>query len=331
MYTLFTNELSEVVHHHDPLQVPKSWPPYNLSCKDCGSTCCFADDTTFSCSSTSPDSLTQQLSTQFLNISNFLVSNRLKLNDEKTHLMVLTSSQTRKAKSKAGKDIAVSIVTPSATITPTLAEKLLGGWVHQDLKWADHILEGKDSLIKSLNKRLSALKLVEKVATFKTRKMIADGVFMSKLVYLISLWGGCEKYLIRSLQTVQNKAARVVTRLDWDAPTLVLLSQCGWLSVQQLAYHHTVVLVHNILHSGQPKYLHNFFNLEYKIKTRLTDQQFLKPSQPDAPSHELVTGSFRWRAIQQWNDIPFKIRNLSNPMEFKKHVKKWINENIPIG
>ena len=96
----------------------------------------------------------------------FLVSNRLRLNDDKTHLMVLTSSQTRKAKYKAGKDIAVSIVTPSATITPTPAEKLLGGWVHQDLKWAEHILEGKDSLIKSLNKRVSALKLVG-----KTRKM----------------------------------------------------------------------------------------------------------------------------------------------------------------
>ena len=79
---------------------------------------------------------------------NFLISNRLKLNDDKTHLMVLTSSQTR----KAGKDISVSIVTPSATSTPTPAEKLLGGWVHQDLKWAEHILEGKDSLGKSLNK-----------------------------------------------------------------------------------------------------------------------------------------------------------------------------------
>ena len=141
--------------------------------------------------------------------------------------MVLTSSQTRKARNKAGKDIGVSIVTPSATITPTPTEKLLGGWVHQDMKWAEHILEGKDSLIKSLTKRVSALKLIGKVATFKTRKMIADGVFMSKLVYLIPRWGGCGKYLIRSLQIVQNKAARVVTKLHWDTPTTVLLSHCG--------------------------------------------------------------------------------------------------------
>ena len=86
--------------------------------------------------------------------------------------------------------------------------------MHQDLKWAEHILSGEESLVKSLNTRLSALKLVGKVATFKTRKMLADGIFMSKLIYLISLWGGCEKYLIRSLQIIRNKAARVVTKLD---------------------------------------------------------------------------------------------------------------------
>ena len=330
-YTLFTNELPEVVHHHDHLQDPSDWPPYNLSCKDCGSICCFADDTTFSCSNSSPDSVSQQLSTQFLNISNFLVSNRLKLNEDKTHLMVLTSSQSRKARRKTGRDLAVSIVTPSATISPTSSEKLLGGWVHQDLKWAEHILEGKDSLVKCLNKRLSALKLVGKVATFRTRKIIADGVFMSKLVYLISLWGGCENYLIRTLQIIQNKAARVVTKLDWDTPTKVLLSQCGWLSVQQLAYYHTVILVYNILHSGQPKYLHNFFNMQYKVKTRLADQQLLKPSQVDAPHHDLVTDSFRWRGLHQWNDLPFKIRNLSNTLDFKKQAKMWIKESIPIG
>ena len=86
--------------------------------------------------------------------------------------------------------------------------------MHQDLKWAEHILDGEESLVKSLNTRLSALKLVGKVATFKTRKMLADGIFMSKLIYLISLFFGCEKYLIRSLQIIQSKAARVVTKLD---------------------------------------------------------------------------------------------------------------------
>ena len=233
-----------------------------------------------------------------MNISNFLVSNRLKLNEDKTNLMVLTSSQTRKARRRAGKDMDVSIVTTCAQIRPSPTEKLLGGWIHQDLKWAEHILEGDESLVKSLSTRLSALKLIGKVADFKTRKMVADGVFMSKLVYLIPLWGGCEKYIFKSLQVIQNKAARVVAKVDWNTPTKSLLSQCGWLSVHQLAVHQTVVLVHKILKSGQPKYLYNLFSLSYNVKTRLADQQLLKPSHAEAPEHDLIADSFRWRAIK---------------------------------
>ena len=330
-YTLFTNELPEVVHHHDQLGVPDNWPPYSLDCKTCGNICCFADDTTFSCSSKSPDSLSQDLSSKFLDISNFLVSNRLKLNEDKTHLMVLTSSQKRKARGRAGKDMEVSIVTPSATISPSPTEKLLGGWIHQDLKWAEHILEGDQSLVKSLCTRLSALKLVGKVADFRTRKMVADGIFMSKLVYLISLWGGCEKYLLKSLQVIQNKAARVVAKVDWNTPTQSLLSQCGWLSVHQLAVHQTVVLVHKILKSGQPQYLYNLFNLNYNVKTRLADQQLLKPTQGEAPENDLVSDSFRWRAIRHWNSLPLEIRTITLTTKFKRESKQWIKEYIPLG
>ena len=127
-------------------------------------------------------------------ISDFLVSNRLKLNDDKTHLLLLTSSQTRKARRKAGRSLDVSIATPSATITPSSSEKLLGGWIHQDLKWSEHILDNQESLVRSLSTRLSALKMIGKVAPFKTRKMLADGIFISKLTYLISLWGGLENF-----------------------------------------------------------------------------------------------------------------------------------------
>ena len=46
------------------------------------------------------------------------------------------------------------------------------------------------SLVKQLGTRLNALRKISKFADFKTRKMLADGLFMSKLVYLIPLWGG---------------------------------------------------------------------------------------------------------------------------------------------
>ena len=95
--------------------------------------------------------------------------------------------------------------------------------------------------------------MVCKVAGFKTRKMIADGIFMSKLSCLIALWGGSADQLMDPLQKAQNKAARAVTKLDWNTPVRVLLRQCGWLSVQQLAMYHSVVLVYKVMKAESPR------------------------------------------------------------------------------
>ena len=107
----------------------------------------------------------------------------------------------------------------------------MGCWIHEDLKWAEHLRDNKDNIMKSLNIRLGTLKKVKNFATFKNRKMIAEGIFMSKLTYLIALWGGCGAVLQKSLKIIQNKVARVVTRMDWSTPARELLHQCGWLSV----------------------------------------------------------------------------------------------------
>ena len=53
-------------------------------------------------------------------------------------------------------------------------------------------------------------------------------------MYLIPLWVGCEDYLVRVLQVIQNKAARSITKLSIFTPTKTLLKTCQWMSVQQM-------------------------------------------------------------------------------------------------
>ena len=97
-----------------------------------------------------------------------MLNNRLKLNDDKTHLMVMTTSQFR----NKNPTLQVEIRTPTETISESKSEKLVGGLVHQNMKWADHILNGEDSLVKALTRRLGALKKVGRVASLQNRKMI---------------------------------------------------------------------------------------------------------------------------------------------------------------
>ena len=67
-------------------------------------------------------------------------------------------------------------------------------------------------------------------------------------------------------------AARAVTKLSWYTPTRMLLKQCNWLSVRQLAHYHTVLTTHKLVLTETPKYLHekvcttNSYNTRTKVK-----------------------------------------------------------------
>lgn len=108
----------------------------------------------------------------------------------------LLLSQARAIRKGSSKDSdRVMIRTPSKVIEPSQCEKLLGCWSHLDMNFEENILNNEESLLRSLNTRIGALKVISRVANFRTRKIIADGIVMTKLIYLIALWGWFSKIL----------------------------------------------------------------------------------------------------------------------------------------
>ena len=148
-------------------------------------------------------------------------------------------------------------------IKPKKSEKLLGIIIQDDLKWTEYILKDEKSLIKQLNSRLNALKMISWVSSFRIRHMIANGIFCSKLIFQISLWGGTEDYLLQSLQVVQNKAARFVARKGKYTPVAELLLQCGWLSIRQLVFYHSVILIHKTKLTSAPQYIYSKLSTQF--------------------------------------------------------------------
>ena len=93
-------------------------------------------------------------------------------------------------------------------------------------------------------------------------------VLISKLCYLIQLWGGAEAYLLKSLQVLQNRAARAVTGCSCFTSTKTLLQKCNWLSVQQLIFYQSVILAHKIVTTGSPYYLAQKMSTSHPYRTR---------------------------------------------------------------
>ena len=141
----------------------------------------------------------------------------------------------------------IQIYTTTEEVKPIKSEKLLGIIIQEDLNRTQYIQNHDSSLIKQLSARVSALKLVSKFSSFKFRLMAVNVIFILKLIFPISLWGRSaelQEYLLDSLQIIQNKAEKFVTRRGIYTPRSELLRHCGWLSMRQLAIYYSVIVIH---------------------------------------------------------------------------------------
>ena len=116
----------------------------------------------------------------------------------------------------------------------------------------NHILVGDQAIVKQLRSRVNALSMLSSRGDFKTKLMTANGIVISKICYLIQLWGGCEGYLLHALQVQLNKAARLVTGQSGFTSTRKLMETCRWLSVKQLVVYQSAIMIHNsiLIHSN---------------------------------------------------------------------------------
>ena len=132
--TIFTNELPQVVHEAScPLTHAEEAALFTIQCQECGGVCCYVDDSTYTVSGSDPVELSEKLSHKYSVLADFLTANKLKVNDEKTHLLVMSTRQKRRYRDTR----TITINTPTATIQPSVVERLLGAQVHQDMQWKD--------------------------------------------------------------------------------------------------------------------------------------------------------------------------------------------------
>ena len=234
----------------------------------------------------------------------------------------------------------IAINTPTAVITPSKVERLLGAQVHQDMGWREHVLENDDSLLKSLNRRAGALKKISSTATFKTRKMIANGIYMSKLIYLMPLWMGCEDYLVNALQVNLNKVARLVTKLDIFTPTSVLMQQCGWMPIKQLMAYHSLVLLHKIIQQQSPSYLYKKVtsgSQDYNTRQAAEATAALATvgvhQQPsiDSSQLDLCRSSWCWTSVKWYRQLPPNLQAEKKLPTFKTALKSWVTNNVDVS
>ena len=285
----------------------------------CGELVGYVDDGAYSYSHTDPVTLSQVLTEKYSMLEEWMNNSKLVINPDKTHMMVLGGKKVNQLRNQ------ICIKAGNFVIKPSETERLLGGVIHQSLGWSKHLRDGKSSLIGQLTGRINGLKRIARSAGFSTRLTIANGAVHSRLVYLITLWGGAPLYLLKALQVQQLNAARSVCGFNarwWSKCRL--LKRVGWLSVRQLVFFHTVLQAHKTMSTGLPKPLFAEFSADNPYTTRSVSRGNIR-LRDDYRS----TSTFKYRAMAMYNSVPVQVRTGTHST-VKLKLKKWVAENVPL-
>ena len=154
--------------------------------------------------------------------------------------------------------------------------------------------------------------------------MLANAIYLSKLIYLIQLSGSAQDILMKALQVSQNKCMRAVTGMSWFTPTNILLKKCSWLSVRQLAVYHTLLSTHKIIITENPEYHHKKMSAGHSHNTR----NIAKFSDNFGARSDMAKRSFCYRGVVEYNKLPYEIKMCRNPETFKIKLKHWVRANV---
>ena len=159
---------------------------------------------------------------------------------------------------------------------------------------------------------------------------------MSKILYLLPLYGGCPEYLLSSIQKKQTEAMRQITGKRWVIPgkqyvsTKCLLKQCDWLSIRQLSFYTTVLSVQKTLVFKTPGYMYEKLKSGTERVTRSSRFNMVERPHVDEARLSIARTSWRWRGNSQQNALPDHLKNEKDIRIFKLGLKSWVKENVLI-
>ena len=222
-------------------------------------------------------------------------SNSLRMNPDKTDL-ILVGTRQNIAKVKDFKiSVAQSIIEPSSSI------KLLGVTVDPHLSWDFHI----SSVVRKCNAILMSLYRFRDHFSNETLKLIIETHVFPHILYCISVWGGTTKKNMAKIKKLINFGARIVTgvrRRESISPTVTCL---GWAQIGELVKKRDLLKVFKAIHNqSTPISIRRMFVPRSEVSSRVTRSVEAGAIENQKCRLSSTRRAFRYRAIALWNQLP---------------------------
>ena len=248
-------------------------------------------------------------------VKSWMSQNHLKLNDEKTELMFIST------KAQAGETLlhVPSVRVGDARITPANTVKNLGVIFDSQLKMEAHV----DAVCKACHFHLHNIGKVRRYLDLQTVKTVVQAIVCSRLDYCNSLLSGVTDRIIQKLQRVQNAAARVIYHVPKFDHITSTLKSLHWLPIRQRVEFKLLVLAFKAQSGLAPEYLSNTLHRHQPVRQLRSSSQDLL-SVPRTRLRSFGDRSFEAAIPRMWNNLPPHLRRQTSLREFKKDLKTFL-------
>jgi hypothetical protein len=247
-------------------------------------------------------------------IHEWMNANYLKLNGDKTELVILKSKWQLPMTEELS-----SIRVGDNDVFPVRSAQNLGVIFDAHLSMDTHV----KNTCKRAFFEIRNISRIRKFLTGKAAKSLVHAFVTSKLDYCNALLFGISVKLQGKLQRVLNCAARVVARLhkfDHITPTLIELH---WLPVPKRIDFKILLLTFKAIHGLAPCYIQDMVKV-YKPARKLRSENSFKLVRSKPRLATYGEHSFSFAAHKLWNDLPAEIRQITGIVDFKSAIKTYL-------
>ena len=251
-------------------------------------------------------------------IYTWMSQNQLKLNADKTEVLVLGTPKQR-----------AKISVPSISVNGEIVKILnipignLGSVFDPSMNMAAHVSKA----VKSANYHLRNIGRIRKYLTAESTKGAVISLVTSRFDYCNGLLCGIPEELICKLQRVQNNAARVITLTKKYDHITPVLKELHWLPVRKRIEFKILLLAYKCLHGTAPSYLREMLKEYVPPRTlRSTSKNLL--CEPRTNMKTYGDRSFSACAPKLWNQLPNNIRAAGSVAIFKRQLKTHLFKDV---